>query len=269
MQKHLLLTVGDDPSALYGVRFVNAFFKNKDQIKFTVLYIAPRGQKDSKSADSEACDLALEKAMNSLISSGFLQEQIFCKIKERMLSAAKDIIKEGNKGHYDALVLGRRGIGRLEELISDSVSIRVLEEKRKSPIWVCRNIDSNRKNVLVCVDGSQESLRMVDHVGFFLSDQEDQNLTLLHIKQESLDTDTLFGQAMENLKEHGIDESRVKPKVVESSNIASTIESEANAGKFSAIAVGYTGKGKRGVFTIGSVSTKLCYEVSGSALWIG
>ncbi len=268
MQKHLLLTVSDDPSALFGVRFVNSFFQNKEEVKFTVLYIVPSGEK-IPAGGVDTCDLALEKSMHSLINAGFMQEHIFCKIRKRMLSAASDIISEGNKGLYDAIVLGRRGISRLEELINDSVSIRVLEEKRKSPIWICRHIDPDRKNVLVCVDGSQESLRVVDHVGFILAAEEQHNVTLLHVAQEPTDTEMIFRQSMEVLEENGISPSRVGSKVVESSNVAGTIESEAQAGRFSAVAVGYTGKGKRGVFSIGSVSTRLCYEMSGSALWIG
>jgi nucleotide-binding universal stress UspA family protein len=74
---------------------------------------------------------------------------------------------------------------------------------------------------------------------------------------------------METLEENDVSPSRVQSRVVESSNVAGTIASEAEAGKFSAVAVGYTGRGRRGVFSIGSVSTKLCYEVTGSALWIG
>jgi hypothetical protein len=255
------------------VRFVNAFFRNKDQIKFTLFFITPLGQQTSssvpKSEEENTCDLALEKSMHSLITGGFMQENVLCKIKKRIVSAARDIITEGNKGLYDAIVLGRRGITRLEELIKDSVSIRVLEEKRKSPIWICRQIDPKRKDVLVCVDGSEESLRMVDHVGFFLSGEPDHKITLLHVQQEPTETDSMFQQAMESLKEHDIDESRVQSKIVKSSNVASTIEQEARTGMFSAIAVGYTGKGRRGVLTIGSVATKLCYEVTGSALWIG
>jgi len=272
MQKNLLLTVSDDPSALFGVRFVNVFFQNKDQIKFTLFFIAPAGQRFSSSVpdtEGDTCSLALEKSMHSLINGGFLQEHILCKIKKRTVSTAKDIITEGNKGLYDAIILGRRGISRLEELINDSVSIKVLEGKRKSPIWICRQIDPNRKNVLVCLDGSQEALRMVDHAGFFLSGQSEHKITLLHVHQESTDPGMIFQQAINTLKEHDIDESRVESKVLKSSNVASMIEKEAHAGMFSVVAVGYTGTSKRGVLTIGSVATQLCYNLTGSALWIG
>ena len=95
------------------------------------------------------------------------------------------------------------------------------------------------------------------------------NFTLLHVQHKLADTDTMFQQALDVLKDHNIDKSRVHFKVVKSSKVASTIEKEAQSGMFSVIAVGYTGRGNRGFLTIGSVATKLCYEVTDSALWIG
>ncbi|MEJ2025767.1 MAG: hypothetical protein P8Y00_12285 [Deltaproteobacteria bacterium] len=42
MEKHLLVTVSEQPSALNGIRFVGRFFSSKEEIKLTLLYIAPR-----------------------------------------------------------------------------------------------------------------------------------------------------------------------------------------------------------------------------------
>jgi nucleotide-binding universal stress UspA family protein len=274
MQKHLLLTISDDPSALYGVRFVNGFFQNKDEIKFTLLYIEPRTVQHTELAppreeESHTCDLALESAMSGLMNAGFEQEHVFCKVKKRMVSKAKDIISEGNKGLYDAVVLGRRGISRLEELINDSVSIQVLEASRKAPIWVCRHTEPDRRNVLVCVDGSEESLRMVDHAGFFLADEDAHSLTMFQVNQGEAEPESVFRQARERLQEHAIPKSRITEKTVEASNAAAAIEAEAKAGAYSAVAVGYAGKGRRGLISIGSTATKLVYSMTGSALWIG
>jgi len=273
MQKHLLLTISDDPSALFGARFVNSFFQNKDQIKFTLLYIIPQTAKHTeitppREEEDNTCDLALEGAMSSLMSSGFMSEHVYCKVKKRMVSKAKDIIAEGNRGLYDAIVLGRRGISRLEELFNDSVSIQVLEANRKVPIWICRQPEADRRNVLVGVDGSEESMRAVDHAGFFLADEAQHTVTLLHIDQGESPPGTVFQEARKRLEEHAIADSRITEKAIESSNPAAAIAEEANAGAFSAVVVGYTGKGRRGLFTIGSVATKLAYDLTGSALWI-
>ena len=54
----------------------------------------------------------------------------------------------------------------MEEMVADSVSHRILWESITFPIWICRNTERDRKNVLVCVDGSEECLRVADHVGY-------------------------------------------------------------------------------------------------------
>ena len=41
MGRKLLITVGDDPDSLYGVRFVAAFFKNRRDMLLTLLHVAP------------------------------------------------------------------------------------------------------------------------------------------------------------------------------------------------------------------------------------
>ena len=92
-----------------------------------------------------------------------------------------DIAKEGKIGHYDAVVLGRRGYLVFECFLQDSVTREILDRKIDFPIWVCRQFEENRKNVLLCVDGSKQSLHIADHVGFVLKDEEEHTVTILHI----------------------------------------------------------------------------------------
>ncbi|MFW6055062.1 MAG: universal stress protein [Thermodesulfobacteriota bacterium] len=273
MHKHFLLTVSDDRSALFGVGFVNGFFKNKEQIKFTLLYIAPRtGRQDTMvpvASESDTCDLVLEETVKRLIDWGFPEENLLCKVKKRMVSTSRDIITEDNRGIYDAVILGRRGVSRLEELISDSVSIQILEQERSAPLWICRHPQPDRQNVLICLDGSQESLHVTDHAGFVLSGEESHRLTLLNIRQNSADPGSLFQEARQVLANHDISAGRIEEKVLESRNPAKAILAEADKGRYSAVAAGYSGQGRKGLFRLGSVSLKLFYEIQGSALWIG
>lgn len=273
MHKHFLLTVSDEQSGQYGARFANGFFQNKDQVKFTLLYIAPRtGRQENMvpvESESNTCDLALEDTVRHLVDWDFLEENLLCKVKKRMVSRSRDIISEGNRGLYDAIILGRRGTSRLEELINDSVSVKVLEGERNAPLWICRNPDPDRKHVLVCLDGSPGSLHITDHVGFILSGEPEHRVTLLHVHKGDSDSAPLFQEARQVLESHGIDEARVREKTVTSSNPAKAILAEADSGRFSAVAAGYSGKGKRGVFRLGSVCLKLFYELQGSVLWVG
>ncbi len=273
MQKHFLLTVSDDRSAMYGARFVNAFFSNKDLVKFTLLYVSPRtGQQQSMvpvESESNTCDLALEETVKHLMDRDFLEENLLCKVKKKMVSTSKDIIGEGNRGLYDAIILGRRGTSRLEEIINDSVSVKLLKGERNAPIWVCRNPEADRKNVLVCLDGSQESLHITDHAGFILSGEEEHQITLFHVQTRDSVPDKLFSDAKNVLANYGIAQERVQEKVLASKNPAKAILSEADTGRFSAVAVGYSGEAQKSVFRMGSVGLKLFYEMQGSVLWVG
>ncbi len=274
MHKHLLMTFSDDPSALFGLQFVGAFFQNKADIKFTLFYIAPRTSTVSAppadDQDEPVCDLALETARQRLLTAGFAEANLLCKVKKRSVSTAKDIIHEGNVGMYDAVILGRRGISRLEELINDSVSMRALAEERVSPLWICRKPELDRRNVLVCVDGSEPSLQIADHVGYMLNQQTGHDVTLFSVtKKGASASDRAFDQAQAALRENGFPEEQIHRRTRTATDVAGAIDKEATSGRYAAVAVGHSGEAREGFFTIGSVSKKLCYTLTGATLMIG
>ncbi|MCJ7687192.1 MAG: universal stress protein, partial [Desulfobacteraceae bacterium] len=198
MEKHLLVTVSEQQSALHGVRFVGHFFSNKKEIKLTLFYTAPRpaavwgeeqthesvSQSEQQAKQYEAKGRkALEEAKKVLIKLGFKQEQIGTKFQVRQRAKVNEIIQEGEKGFYDAVVLGRRGLSWLEEALDDSVSKGLLEKRCNFPVWICRRPDLETKNVLLCLDGSETSYRMADHVGFILGEEKSQEVTLFTVEK--------------------------------------------------------------------------------------
>lgn len=279
MQKHLLLTISDDSSSMYGLRFVTSFFQDKEHTKLTLLYVAPAQGKDpgfaSRAPTESECELhehaALKNAGQRLADSGFLTENTMCKYRKKSVSTARDIIREAEKGLYDAIILGRRGTTRLEELLNTSVSIEVLEKTRSTPIWICRQPESSREDVLLCLDGSESSLRMADHVGFMLQ-EERHGVTMFYVENKGTKpAKEVMSQAQDMLVENRVDPVRITEKPVSASNIEKAILEEAEKGAYAAVAVGYSGtknEGLFGQFKIGSVSKKLCYELQKASLWI-
>jgi len=289
MDKHLLVTVSEQQSTLYGVRFAGNLFSNREGVKFTLFYTVPRGpqvwtgERDYESVNEAEIQAkknenrgrkALRTARQELMKMGFEEEQIKTKLQHRRFSKAIDIIQEGAEGLYDAVVLGRRGLSRLEEAFDESVSKKVLEEKSNFPIWICRRPDLERKGVLVCIDGSDASERILDHVGFILAGEKEQEVTLLSVnnsrQRSKKDTEAILLTAGDALVKNGFPSEMIKTKVVEDSNVARAILSEAATGRFSAVASGRTGAGQGllGKIFMGSVSTRLFRELEGSALWL-
>jgi len=289
MEKHLLVTVSDQKSAWHGVRFVGNFFSNKDTLKITLFYVIPKtsasweGERDYETEiqDGQLAKQyeikgrkALEGARKQLIGTGFKKENINTKLQIRNFSKVMDIIQEGAMGRYDAVVLGHRALSWIGEAFDESISKQILLERFNFPIWICRKTVDGRKNVLVCVDGSEKSYRVADHVGYMLSQEKDHEVTLILVKKEGaiagVDPAAIIARAKEHLMNNGLPGNMIISKIIDEGNIRKTILREAEKGRFAAVAVGQTGVG-RGIFEkifTGSLCNELVKDLENAALWV-
>jgi nucleotide-binding universal stress UspA family protein len=288
MERHLLVTVGDDKSAWFGIQFAAHFFQNKEAIKMTLFYTAPRPvlwdekskvaaqrQAEQESREIEAKGKkALDAAKTELVARGFKTENIDTKMRFRQISKIDDIIEEGEAGRYDAVVFGRRGLTRIEEALDDSVTRGVMEKTFRFPMWICRKPDTERKNVLLCIDGSDSAYRMADHVGYLIGKEDSQRITLFMVNKKGKTTEEnpegILSKAREKLASNDFPESRIDTKTVDSNNVRKSILDEAEKGGFSVVAAGRTGAGE-GFFKkifMGSASMYLFRELEGASLWV-
>ena len=286
MDRHILLTVSDNYSSLFAVRFAAGFFTRLDDLKITLLYVAtnPRAglteaeiiQDFSNLSRREAqtraqAQTALDKAEEILILKRFPKENIHKKIAFKQLGTAMDIIQEGISGMYDAIALGRRGISRLEELIDESVSKQVFTTPMDIPLWVCRSHEKPTSRVLLCTDGSSASLRCADHVGFMLKDEPEHEITLLHVvaHASSAVPKEAIAAARAMLEENGVPDARIRHEIVEGLNTADTILRVFQEGDYGVLATGRTGRGEtRSMHLLGSVSMNLLKRLESSTMWI-
>ncbi len=282
MNKHLLLTISDDHSALFGVRFTGFFFENLDELQITLFYTATTPEvvlhntTDHRLSEQQARGremrgkAALEYGKEVLMRHGFLEHQINSKLYFGTQSKTSDIILEADRGLYDAVVLGRRGVSWLEEAMGQSVTRDMLEASLGFPFWICRRPDPERANVLLCVDGSAPSLRMTDHVGFMLAHQPRHNITLLTVNNDNLNLDTehIVTNCKEILYENGIPPNRVTACSTDSANVAATILEMADKGNYAVVALGRTGGTSLQRFFMGTTSSILFNQLTGAVLWI-
>jgi nucleotide-binding universal stress UspA family protein len=286
MKRHLLLTVSEDVSALYGVRFVTSFIQNKDMMEATVLFVAQGGEGPGQStcslmptpesalSESQCAkgNAALKTACQLLEDRGFKKDHIQARLVNKRFGTVKDIAREARAGMYDAVVFGRRGYYLFEKTLTTSVSREMMEHRIDFPIWVCRMPEEDRRNVLVCVDDSEPSLRIADHVGFMLEREEQHSITLLHVSTgKKGDPDVILNTARERLKINGIPDQRIRLMVVPGYRTVNTILEETERGRYAAVAVGRGGseaQGFLGKLLMGSVSMKLMETLEKSVLWV-
>jgi len=127
----------------------------------------------------EAAETCMLKAVDLLARHGVEKSRVTTMIRLNRLGIADDILHEARQGFYDALLIGRRGLGMIHELVLGSVSKTILQKCHDLPIWVIEGQVESKK-ILVPVDGSVHALRAVDHLGFILQDTPEVEITLFN-----------------------------------------------------------------------------------------
>jgi hypothetical protein len=290
MSKHFLVTVSRDTQNLFGVQFLCSFFNEQVDHKVTLLHIcrldhsdmnktlmemwaAPRRKAaDHISPEAERC---LAKAKELLSRSKMGIDQLLEKTVLERYGKVKDILSEGSKGLYDAIVLGRRAAYALQwvfEKPADALAHALIRDTSfSSPVWICPEPEPNRKDVLLCVDGSENSMRAVDHVGYILSDQPQHQVTLFYVENgNGLRPQEIFTKATTILHEHQIGNDRIKKKATWGFGAVNPILGECARGGFAAVAVGLHGQEASRLKSLnlaGGTTAKLISKIESTALW--
>ena len=261
MNKHFLVTVSFDSADLTGVRFLCSFFQKLSEHQITLLHICRLDSSNMNATLMEMWDKpdekihgrptvgaqrALDKARTMLAESSMCVEQLITKTFAERYGKVKDILKEGEQGLYDAIILGKRASYTLQsffERAADETAKKIIAESSlTTPIWICPEPERDQKNVLVCVDGSENALRAVDHVGYILANQPQHGITLFNVQNgHSMDSEKIFAEARKILGEHNIVDSRIRTDTSWGVRVSGTIMGYAERSRFASIAFGLNG----------------------------
>lgn len=201
MEKKILIPVDDSRPSLRAVRYgihAAAFINDLHFVLFHVqpavsLYLKEEAVRDLhvrakvnqmlQKNETVANDL-LNRLKKEMTDAGIAEARIETVTRPRTLGLAQDVIEYGQENLFDAIVLGRRRLTGISKFFGDSVSAAILERSQVLPVWLVDGngpADKEHEKILVAVDGSESSLRAVDHVGFMVSENPDVRLTLLHV----------------------------------------------------------------------------------------
>jgi hypothetical protein len=290
MKKHFLATVSNDYDQLTGLEFVCSFFKKLSEHQVTLLHICRLDAGNMNKALLEMWEhpderisgkptigarKALDKATEMLSQSKMSVDSMMTKTFAERYGKIKDILNESSSGLYDAIILGKRASYTLQwffERPADETAKAIIQDSSlNTPLWICPVPESGRKNVLVCVDGSGESFRAVDHVGYILSLQDQHNITLFIVDNGSgLNSDTIFQKSIKILGDHAIANERIRTETTWGLNIAGTITSYAEKNNFAAIAAGLNGVNEgfmKRMSLAGGTASSLIERAEKVALW--
>jgi nucleotide-binding universal stress UspA family protein len=199
-RKRILIAVDGSSHSLDAVNYV-AFQSRGVKTEVCLLYVFPMASdelvcqinvngefqhtlQEKYHAFNRECERmaqeAVDKAKDVLIGLGMAPELINGVPQMWQAGIARDILQEARKG-YDAVVVGRRGLSRIEALLLGSVSAKVVQGSDKTPVWVVGNSPTSRSpRLLVAVDISENSRKAVEYCAAFAA-ANGAEVTLCHV----------------------------------------------------------------------------------------
>ena len=217
-------------------------------------------------------------------------------IHQGKTGVARDIIKESMNG-YCAVVVGRKGLSKLKDLVLGSIAQKLVEKISHIPIWVVGGTPRVGK-ILLALDASEGAMKSVDYVGAMLG-KSDSEVALLHVIRDvnphswrreggdlisskltgdadekwledvRMEMAPVFDAARSRLINAGFDPNRVTTKSITGAvSRAGTIIEAAKEGGYGTIVVGRRGLSKVQEFFMGRVSNKVLHLAKDMAVWI-
>ncbi|MFH1035361.1 MAG: universal stress protein [Pseudomonadota bacterium] len=309
MEKKLLIAVDGSPSAEHAVDYVGLMEGDRiAELKVTLFTVMPaipeflrrEGQADPQTykrlralqeGNHQEAQKVLLKARERLLKHGLAQEQVEVKAHPRLADAAHDILFQAEQGLYDAVVLGRRGLTKTQELFVGSVTNKVVQHSQRTPVWVVDGRVTSLK-VLCAVDGSEGSLKAVDHMAFMLGGNPQCRVTIFHVglslqsycpvdfsqaaigaMQADLERGDqrcmhdFFAQALKVLKEGGLAQDQVDYLGADKGlSVSGKVLQAARQGGYGTVVLGRSGQGRSSF--LGHVSDKVMAGGQDLAVWV-
>jgi len=303
----ILLAIDGSEQSLIAVRYVcRVISKQAQMVLFHVMGEVPESFRDMnidpsaskvkyplhvwKVHQKEIVNEFIIKAREILVDSGMAQEAVAVKTKTMTAGTARDIVNESYQD-YAALVIGRTGVSRIEEVTMGSVAAKLVEVVSHIPIIVVGERPESNK-ILMAFDGSKGSMKAVKCAGKLL-DRSVCEIMLCHVIRplsiQQLSARELFIQkhekdwievnkrkivpaimeAKKRLMAVGFSEDHISSEILTyAQSRAAAIAKAARDDDYDTVVLGRRGFSTVGNFQIGRVSRKILQFAYQPALWI-
>jgi nucleotide-binding universal stress UspA family protein len=312
MRRILLATDGSE-HALGSAAYLADLYKGTSDAEITVLHISPpvppiyrEERKDpqirkvyeawKKKKEHEA-KRYIEDSAEVLQDGGVKRSQIKAGHAQQIVGVARDILREADAGHYDACVIGKKGMGWFEDMFLGSITSKLLEISENHPIWLVSGKKWNSRKVLVAMDQTAQIVQLARYVGQMLRGLEGVKIRFYHYFapfMENLTTEErkkmkefekrvaekerdrmfhFFGEAQRVLEDLGFSKKGVEYEVFKGESastkkISQRILKEVREGKHGSLVIGRKGATGAREFRLGSVARRIATEAENCAVWV-
>jgi nucleotide-binding universal stress UspA family protein len=120
--------------ALRGFEFLSAGYEGSLVPTGEVIDL---GDLESELKQAEkTIQVVFEEAIGRFAEAGIHRDRVTTKVVTGAWSRAKAIVEEAKAGGYGTIVVGRRGLSRVEEFFMGSVSSKVIQLAKEMAVWV-------------------------------------------------------------------------------------------------------------------------------------
>lgn len=307
MPKQILVAVDDSPPSHQAVRYIADLSQMIDRLHCILVHIQPsipqflisEARKDHQSqqaleqlraAHAEASLSILKRQGQGLTDMGFPATGIETASFPRQEGLAKTLLDYARKRDVAAVVTGRRDLSILQKPFMGRVTADLVENSTVLPIWIVDGkVRSSR--LMVAVDGSESSMRVIEHLSHIFEGNQDVTFHLLHVIPRLVEScgidfgegrnrlemvgkrgahhciDHFYDKALVKFKAAGIQAQQIEIRILENKlNPGRSIIQTADEGQFGTLVIGRRGI-NRSFFT-GSVSRYAINRAENMALWL-
>ena len=145
--KKILLALDHSEGAMRAVDFVGKLMAGYDDT-VTLLYAVREGSKlrigpsykplpkEDLQSQEQKMQVVFDEAKRRLIDYGFKSDQVTSKVIAGVPSPARAIVQEAEQAEYSPIVIGRRGLTKLQEFFIGSVSNQVIQLGVEQAVWL-------------------------------------------------------------------------------------------------------------------------------------
>lgn len=307
MEKQILIAVDGSIYSSQSLKYVAHLFGDNSDIHFHLMTCISAGESivpvaaDSRNSlfpvnpgveiKRQKAQRCLQNAMDKLLYLQIPAERIHSSVEMSGADIGATIQFQAEDLLMDSILVGRRGLNTLSEMLLGSISATLLKKCHRIPLWIIDGEIENR-NFLAPVDGSLPSMVAIDHLAHIMEGQKNITIFLFHChrflekKSESnppsfypvwgkkwcdihlSGEDHLFHGPTQLLVEAGIPESNIiiLPEVPDL-EAAHGILRQAHKHQCGTIVIGRRGDGTtKGI--LGSVSDRTVKRAQDIALWV-
>ncbi len=194
MNKKILVAVDGSVYSSNSLDYLIRLFKNDPNLSIQLLSIVSAGSTDQNwmldvdplRTESPVVELRrakaeryLKDARARLLRNGLDEDQVDTLVESSSASFATSIHHHANKGIYDGLLIGRRGVGKVGEMFLGSVSAELMIKCHEVPLWIIDG-EVSSTTFLLAVHRTPQSMMAADHLAFIMQHNPETRVYLYH-----------------------------------------------------------------------------------------